>query len=106
MGGPPLFGAQQIPGEDPTLRVAEVAFPLPRYARCEIVKVSSATDMAREILRDLVRQGVIDGVASDALEEIPGFTIPPEALTRRARQIAGNRGYPVEMADLCVGDGF
>ncbi len=106
VGGPPLFGAQQIPGEDPTLRVAEVAFPLPRYARCEIVKVSSATDMAREILRDLVRQGVIDGVASDALEEIPGFTIPPEALTRRARQIAGNRGYPVEMADLCVGDWF
>ena len=27
VGSKPLFGAQQIPGDDPTLRVAEVSFP-------------------------------------------------------------------------------
>ena len=32
VGSKPLFGAQQIPGYDPTLRVAEVSFPLPEYA--------------------------------------------------------------------------
>ncbi|WP_457602841.1 FAD-dependent oxidoreductase [Nitratifractor sp.] len=105
VGGPPLFGAQQIPGEDPTLRVAEVAFPLPRYARCEIVKVSSAIDMAREILQDLVRQGLIDGIVAEAPGQMPRIDIPPQALSRRAREIAVSRGYPVEMADLCVGGG-
>jgi len=50
----PLFGAQQIPGDDPTLRVAEVSFPTPRYARCEIVKVSSVMEMVDAIVKTLI----------------------------------------------------
>jgi hypothetical protein len=50
----PLFGAQQIPGDDPTLRVAEVSFPAPRYARCEIVKVSSVMEMIDAIVKTLI----------------------------------------------------
>src|SRR5690554_4404626 len=42
VGGPPLFGAQQIPGDDATLRVGEVSFPHQFYARSEIIKASSA----------------------------------------------------------------
>ena len=40
--GPSLSGAQQIPGKDPSLRAATISFPSNRYARAEIVKVSSA----------------------------------------------------------------
>ncbi|WP_292656307.1 FAD-dependent oxidoreductase [Nitratifractor sp.] len=104
VGGPPLFGAQQIPGEDPTLRVAEVAFPLPGYARCEIVKVSSVTDMAREILRDL-DQGESSEIRDEAtLWQIPQLgDVKEEELSERARRIAASRGYPAMMGDRCVG---
>ena len=54
VGSKPLFGAQQIPGDDPTLRVAEVTFPATRYARCEIVKVSSVLDMVEAITKNLM----------------------------------------------------
>ncbi|GAL14446.1 hypothetical protein JCM19233_5458 [Vibrio astriarenae] len=36
--GTPLFGAQQIPGNDDTLRAADVSFAGDGYARLEIVK--------------------------------------------------------------------
>jgi hypothetical protein len=55
VGSKPLFGAQQIPGSDPTLRVAEVSFPKSRYARCEIVKVSSTLDMLDTITKELIK---------------------------------------------------
>jgi len=104
VGGPPLFGAQQIPGEDPSLRVAEVAFPLPRYARCEIVKVSSVTDMAREILRDLDRDGGMEIRDEATLWQIPQLeTVEESQLAERARGIAAGRGYPEAMGDRCVG---
>jgi len=104
VGGPPLFGAQQIPGEDPTLRVAEVAFPLPGYARCEIVKVSSVTDMAREILRDLERRGLAELPPDEStLWRIPQMAaLDEELLAARACRIAASRGYPAEMGDRCV----
>ena len=60
VGSKPLFGAQQIPGDDPTLRVAEVSFPAKRYARCEIVKVSSALDMIDAIVEQLIKCGYLD----------------------------------------------
>jgi glycine/D-amino acid oxidase-like deaminating enzyme len=93
VGSLPLFGAQQIPGEDPELRVAEVSFPLPGYARCEIVKVSSAPDMARSILRDITG------------EEGGGFATPELAedlIDREARRIAASRGYPEAMGTRTV----
>ncbi|WP_457605259.1 FAD-dependent oxidoreductase [Nitratifractor sp.] len=98
VGSIPLFGAQQIPGEDPTLRVAEVSFPLPRYARCEIVKVSSALDMAEAIVGDLREQGL--PLSETPVRESP---LPEEgAIDGLARKIAKSRGYPEEMAGLCV----
>ena len=103
VGGPPLFGAQQIPGSDPTLRVAEVAFPAPRYARCEIVKVSSVTDMVRAIAEELVREGILDAEASLESEPAPLKGLEEAELAERARAIAGGRGFPPRMGDRCVG---
>jgi hypothetical protein len=56
----PLFGAQQIPGDDPTLRVAEVSFPSENYARCEIVKVSSVMDMLQTIIKEFINLNYLD----------------------------------------------
>jgi hypothetical protein len=95
-GGPPLFGAQQIPGDDPELRVAEIAFARPRYARCEIVKVSSACDMAEALLRD-IKAAELSPASSAPL------VIPDEAsIDTLARKIAAARDYPESMARRLV----
>jgi glycine/D-amino acid oxidase-like deaminating enzyme len=56
----PLFGAQQIPGEDASLRAADISFEGDRYARCEIVKASSVLNMADEITKKLIELGYLD----------------------------------------------
>ncbi|MCF6245099.1 MAG: FAD-binding oxidoreductase [Sulfurovum sp.] len=94
VGSKPLFGAQQIPGDDPTLRVAEVSFPREHYARCEIVKVSSVLDMCEAIASDLEKLGYIDrsidGKEVGVLEE--------KKLKTLAQKIALSRDYPVALA--------
>ncbi|MCG6451140.1 FAD-dependent oxidoreductase, partial [Vibrio parahaemolyticus] len=52
VGGKPLFGAQQIPGDDATLRAADVTFEAHHYARIEVVKGSSALEAARKIVSE------------------------------------------------------
>ena len=101
VGGKPLFGAQQIPGDDPTLRVAEVSFPAHRYARCEIVKVSSTIDMAEAIARDLSDCGLIPEAPIDPH---PTYftTLSEEKLSSLAQQIATSREYPAALARRCV----
>ncbi|MCI0501370.1 MAG: FAD-binding oxidoreductase [Epsilonproteobacteria bacterium] len=91
----PLFGAQQIPGDDPTLRVAEVRFPLEYYARCEIVKVSSVLDMIDAIMRDFARLGYIDAsnIGKRGLFETPNES----SINTLAKEIALKRGYPESM---------
>ncbi|PTB83935.1 FAD-dependent oxidoreductase [Sulfurovum lithotrophicum] len=105
VGSKPLFGAQQIPGDDPTLRVAEVSFPKERYARCEIVKVSSVLDMIDAIARDLVALEYLDA----SLVGMRVFTQPlhldKATLTKRAESIALTRSYPPEMANRTVPKG-
>jgi glycine/D-amino acid oxidase-like deaminating enzyme len=91
-GAVPLFGAQQIPGDDPELRVAEISFALPRYARCEIVKVSSAVDMAEALLRDIEAAGLSPSSSRS-------LVLPDETqLDTLARKIALAREYPESMA--------
>jgi len=96
VGGKPLYGAQQIPGDDPTLRVAEVSFPLPYYARCEIVKVSSVSDMICSI------------EASIFQEEKKPYKVVPSSIkisekkrVALAKEIAKRRHYPEAMAEVC-----
>jgi len=96
----PLFGAQQIPGQDPELRVAEVSFDLKRYARCEIVKVSSVTDMSDAIINDMKTYNIID-MHIEARKIIDKFaTIDTTSLNKLAKDITLKRGYPSDMSNL------
>ncbi len=56
----PLYGAQQIPGSDASLRAADVSFVDDHYARCEIVKASSVLSMADTITAQLISLGYVD----------------------------------------------
>ena len=100
VGAKPLYGAQQIPGEDPALRVAEAAFPLPCYARCEIVKVSSAIDMCRAIAEDIVACGLaFEAVSTERLFEDAAALRDDKTLNAAAKRIAAERDYPESMGE-------
>ncbi len=94
----PLFGAQQIPGRDLRLRAAEISFEGERYARCEIVKVSSIFTMADEIVRRLIKLQALPSSAQGV--RIEGDILDEEAIDRLARKIAIQRGYHEQMAKL------
>lgn len=93
--GKPLFGAQQIPGTDPTLRAASVSFGPHRYARTEIIKVPSALDAANAILEDIVGQGFVGAPspASSSVLTIPA-TLTGEEVVTLAHELARKRDYP------------
>ncbi|WP_298440311.1 FAD-dependent oxidoreductase [uncultured Ferrimonas sp.] len=92
----PLYGAQQIPGDDVTLRAANVAFAKGNYARAEIVKASSAIPAAREIELQLQRCGLL---AHDSEEASPAeASVPYQQVLQRAEAIASERNYPVALA--------
>ena len=92
VGSKPLFGAQQIPGDDPTLRVAEVSFPTKRYARCEIVKVSSVVDMVKAIQTNLIELGYLD-----LKDEVSLFlnSLKEEEIDSLAQMLCKERDYPI-----------
>ncbi len=98
IGSKPLFGAQQIPGDDPTLRVAEVSFPVEGYARCEIVKVSSALDMLDSITKELITLEYLD----PSVQGSRGFkmlhTLKDTEITDFAQKLCKKRAYPIALA--------
>jgi len=100
VGSKPLFGAQQIPGDDPTLRVAEVSFPREKYARCEIVKVSSVLDMIGSICQELIALGYMDA----KIEPYRGENLKEEDIKARAESIAVARDYPATLANRNVSE--
>jgi hypothetical protein len=93
----PLFGAQQIPGDDPSLRVAEVSFPTDRYARCEIVKVSSVMDMIDTITREFVKLGYIDAELQGQRNLKHLSSLREFEVNALAEMIAQERQYPKEL---------
>jgi hypothetical protein len=95
----PLYGAQQIPGTDPTLRVAEVSFHLERYARCEIVKVSSVLDMIDAITKELIALEYLDGSVYRSRERKHLEKLDKKALSDYAHQICLAREYPVALSN-------
>ncbi len=102
----PLFGAQQIPGDDPTLRVAEVSFPAERYARCEIVKVSSVMDMIDTIIEQFIALGYLD----KSLYKKRNFnyleSLTESDIKNYAEKLCKARGYPVLLANRNVSDKY
>jgi len=102
VGSRPLFGAQQIPGADPTLRVAEVSFPKERYARCEIVKVSSVLDMCDAISKEFMALGYIEQNMVGKRVFVRVLDIDDVIFTKRAESIAKARLYPEVLANRTV----
>ncbi|PSW05397.1 NAD(P)-binding protein [Photobacterium lipolyticum] len=103
VGGYPLFGAQQIPGIDPSLRAANVSFSGERYARSEIVKASSALSVADSIVKQLYDEQLISSAQLDwdsSLEERFPVThsLGFDKVISKAEQLANIRGYPAALA--------
>jgi len=99
VGSKPLFGAQQIPGDDPTLRVAEVSFPRERYARCEIVKVSSVLDMIDAIAKQFVNLKFIDTNMLGKRIFSQSIILNENNIKQRAAYIAKKRNYPIPLSN-------
>lgn len=99
VGSKPLFGAQQIPGDDPTLRVAEVSFPRERYARCEIVKVSSVLDMVDAITKQFIELGYLKDNVLGKRDFAHTMDLDESALKQKAESIALKRDYPRDLAN-------
>lgn len=101
----PLFGAQQIPGDDADLRAADVSFHGKHYARAEIVKASSALAAADEILKNLVHCGLINEAHLGEYLQEHYFPITlqctEQAVTDKAMVLARERNYPEALAKNC-----
>ncbi len=104
VGSKPLFGAQQIPGDDPTLRVAEVSFPKKRYARCEIVKVSSVIDMIATIIELFIQLGYLDRSAKEKRDFKLMKNIKENDIIRYGEELCIEREYPTSLAHRSVSD--
>jgi len=102
VGSKPLFGAQQIPGDDPTLRVAEVSFPSKNYARCEIVKVSSSIDMIQAIIKKFIKLNYLDPSALDTNNHKHLQELDEVKIKSYAEKLALQRDYPPSLANRSV----
>jgi 2-polyprenyl-6-methoxyphenol hydroxylase-like FAD-dependent oxidoreductase len=100
VAGRPLFGAQQIPGKDISLRAYDVSFEGCNYARAEIVKASSALTVADQIIYKLFGQS-----QNQLAENLPVYSslmsqVPEQAIAKLACDIAKNRSYPQALAKI------
>jgi len=98
----PLFGAQQIPGDDPKLRTSDVSFYGDFYARTEIVKAPSALSASDAILDNLIETGLI--IKSELISNATTHYFPVtrnielDSVVSLACDIAKDRGYPIDLA--------
>ncbi len=98
VGGNPLFGAQQIPGDDPSLRAADVSFAGVNYARAEIVKASSALEVADAIIGNLEQ----DAPNQDCQKPLERFStthsLNADEIISLAKKLADDRNFPTALA--------
>ena len=104
--GNALYGGQQIPGEDDTLRVADVSlYPNLHYARAENVKASSTLIAADEIVEQLAQIGIVELESSINHKRYSHewqylAHNDRTAIDSLARTLATERGFPLAMADV------
>ncbi|MGF1765790.1 FAD-dependent oxidoreductase [Enterovibrio makurazakiensis] len=99
VGGKPLCGAQQIPGDDPSLRAADATFEGERYARIELVKASSALQAADRILAHCEQRGWISLPDAWQNPTLPlTASLKNDEIVERAQNIARGRKYPDALA--------
>ena len=102
VGGPPLYGAQQIPGDDPSLRVGEVSFPSQSYARSEIVKASSSLNVANQIINRIQEEKIIPTINMPSHQNILLERISKNEIDTLASELAEQRGYPKALSRLLI----
>lgn len=98
----PLFGAQQIPGHDASLRAADVSFEEERYARCEIVKASSVLTMADAITKQLIALGYVDKKMYGKRDFDALRSVDETQLSRQAESLCLARDYPAALTQRTV----
>jgi hypothetical protein len=94
----PLYGAQQIPGDDAELRTADVSFDKNKYARCEIVKASSVLTMSDLIVKDLISYGMLQKDMYKKRDFLYKSDIKDEDITKKAQDLCKQRDYPLSLA--------
>ena len=94
----PLYGAQQIPGEDADLRASEVSFEGDRYARCEIVKASSILTMADEIVKKLIALGLVQAEFLGKRDFSTARQLQKKDIDSYAQFVCHAREYPSSLA--------
>jgi len=102
VGGPPLFGAQQIHGNDPKLRVGEVSFPCKSYARSEIIKASSALAVANKIITKIQEEEIIPLIEKKVNRNFLLERISKKEIDKLAGELAVQRGYPKTLSQLVI----
>lgn len=102
VGGSPLHGAQQVPGNDLSLRVGEVCFPHSAYARCQIVKASSALTVARQIVDKLEEEQIIPAIANKSKQNAILDSISTNDIDKQAGLLATQRAYPEALSRLVI----
>jgi hypothetical protein len=102
VGGPPLYGAQQIPGDNLSLRIGNVSFPYKFYARSEIVKASSALTATNHIIENMQQHKIIATFDFSSNENILLESITKEEIDTFASALATKRGYPQAISKLLI----
>ncbi|WMI70033.1 FAD-dependent oxidoreductase [Mangrovimonas sp. YM274] len=102
LGGPPLYGAQQISGDDPSLRVGEVSFPSKSYARSEIIKASSALTVANQIIHKIQEESIIPPIKTKPEQNQLLNSISKKEIDVFAGELAIQRGYPEALSRLLI----
>jgi len=98
----PLYGAQQIPGDDANLRASEVSFEKERYARCEIVKASSILSMADAITKELISLQLLSSASYGKREFNASKLLTPQEVTKEAKRLCKERDYPESLAKINI----
>ena len=104
--GNALYGGQQIPGQDDTLRVADVSlYSNIRYARAENVKASSTLIAADQIVDELAELGLVDNDKAANRSRYAhewSYLVHNDsiAIDKVARVLAEERGFPLAMAGV------
>jgi hypothetical protein len=102
LGGPPMYGAQQIHGDDPNLRVGEVSFPEKFYARSEIIKASSAQAVASKIVTKIQEEKIIPFIREKRAQNCLLESISKKEIDKMASELAAQRGYPKALSKLVI----
>jgi hypothetical protein len=97
VAGPPLYGAQQIPGVDASLRSADVSFHGDNYARIEIVKGSSAIEASDKIVKEIQNKININTTNRSDLATV---SLKLAQVENHAIDLAEERGYPKGLAKV------